>query len=141
MRLSQEKRTRIAGLRNAGSGAEGDCQLPGVVSLEKADLTSQMGDLNAIAVGADSMRTVIVTLQDTDSIDRALQWFFENQLLKTPVVYDSDQHVVGLVHRANISSTYLREAAQSSGEAASRSLVLGPASPRGMCYNCLFPGR
>lgn len=98
---------------------DGDGLLAGVVSLEEAYLGVQLGDLNAVAVVADLMRTDIVPLQDTDSIDRALELFVENQLLELPVVHGPNQRVIGLVRRADISSAYLRAVQQSSSDAAS----------------------
>lgn len=98
---------------------DGDGLLAGVVSLEEAYLAVQMGDLTTVAVVADLMRTDIVPLRETDSVDRALELFVENQLMELPVVHGADLRVVGLVRRADISSAYLREVKQLSSDGTS----------------------
>jgi CBS-domain-containing membrane protein len=51
----------------------------------------------------------VVPLHPGDRLDHALELFVENNLLELPVVDDTPgQQVIGIVKRADVSSTYLR---------------------------------
>ncbi len=83
--------------------------LLGVVSLEQVHLASRFPDLRSIVLAADLMRTDIVPLHPGDPLDYALELLVENNLLELPVVDESgQQRVIGIVKRADVSSTYLR---------------------------------
>jgi CIC family chloride channel protein len=88
----------------AGNGV-----LLGVVSLEEAHLAAVSPNLGPLVVAADLMRTDVTPLRPEDRLDRALELFVESDLLALPVV-DGDPlaRVVGIVKRADVSSTYLR---------------------------------
>ena len=83
--------------------------LLGVVSLEEVHMASQSPHLGVLIVAADLMRTDVTPLQPDDTLDRALELFVESDLLALPVV-DVSKHrrVIGIVKRADVSSTYLR---------------------------------
>jgi CIC family chloride channel protein len=81
--------------------------LVGVVSLEEVHLASVSPNLRALVVAADLMRTDVTPLRPEDRLDRALELFAESDLLALPVVEDGRQ-VIGIVKRADVSSTYLR---------------------------------
>lgn len=82
--------------------------LLGVVSLEEVHLASQSPNLSPLVVAADLMRPV-TPLQPEDRLDRALELFVENDVLALPVVDGlGTRHVLGIVKRADVSSTYLR---------------------------------
>jgi CIC family chloride channel protein len=84
-------------------------RLLGVVSLEEVHLASQSPHLRALVVAADLMRHDMTPLQPEDRLDRALELFVESNLLALPVVDGSpERHVIGMVKRADVSSTYLR---------------------------------
>ena len=83
--------------------------LLGVVSLEQVHLASRFPDLRPIVLAADLMRTDVVPLHPGDPLDYALELLVENNLLELPVVDDTPQRrVIGIVKRADVSSTYLR---------------------------------
>jgi CIC family chloride channel protein len=83
--------------------------LLGVVSLEEVHLASQSPHLRPLVVAADLMRLDVIPLQPEDRLDRALELFVESNLLALPVVDGSpERHVIGMVKRADVSSTYLR---------------------------------
>jgi CIC family chloride channel protein len=81
--------------------------LLGIVSLEEVHLAAVSPDLRPLVLAADLMRTDITPLRPEDRLDRALELFVECDLLDLPVVGD-DGHVIGIVKRADVSSTYLR---------------------------------
>jgi CIC family chloride channel protein len=84
-------------------------RLLGVVGLEEVLLASQSKDLSGLVVAADLMQSDIVPLIPEDLLDRALELFVESDLLALPVVDGlSERRVIGVVKRADISSTYLR---------------------------------
>lgn len=84
-------------------------RLQGVVSLEEVHLASQSPHLRPLVVAADLMRHDVTPLQPEDRLDRALELFVESNLLALPVVDGSPERlVIGVVMRADISSTYLR---------------------------------
>lgn len=84
-------------------------KLLGVVTLEEVYLASQSPHLKTLIVAADLMRSDVTPLQPSDPLDRALELFVENDLLVLPVVdKQPNGHVLGVVKRADISSTYLR---------------------------------
>jgi CIC family chloride channel protein len=83
--------------------------LLGVVSLDGVLLAARLPHLPPLVVAADLMRTDVVPLRPDDRLDRALELFAESDLLALPVVEGTAQgRVLGLVKRADISSTYLR---------------------------------
>ncbi len=82
--------------------------LVGVVSLEEVHLASQSPHLDNLVVAADMMRTDVTPLSPEDPLDRALELFVESDLLALPVVEGPTRHVLGVVKRADVSSTYLR---------------------------------
>jgi CIC family chloride channel protein len=84
-------------------------RLLGVVSLEEVHLASQSPHLHPLVVAADLMRPDVTPLQAEDRLDRALELFVESNLLVLPVVDGSpERRVIGVVKRADVSSTYLR---------------------------------
>jgi CIC family chloride channel protein len=86
-----------------------DGRLLGVVSLEEIHVASVSPNLGAWIVAADLMRSDITPLKASDRLDRALEIFVDNDLLTLPVVDESaDRRLIGLVKRADISTTYLR---------------------------------
>jgi chloride channel protein, CIC family len=86
-----------------------DGRLVGVISLEEVLLASGLPNLRSLALAADLMRDNVVPLRPDDRLDRALELFVESDLLALPVVDGSPgEHVIGIVKRADISSTYLR---------------------------------
>jgi CIC family chloride channel protein len=87
--------------------AEG--RLLGVVTLEEIHLASVSPNLGSWVVAADLMRTDIEPLKAADRLDRALEVFFENDLLSLPVIDESaERHLLGVVRRDDISTAYLR---------------------------------
>jgi CIC family chloride channel protein len=84
-------------------------RLLGVVTLEEVLLASQSQHLGPLIVAADLMRGGVQPLRPEDRLDRALELFVESDLLALPVVDGTPTgRVVGVVKRADISSTYLR---------------------------------
>jgi CIC family chloride channel protein len=84
-------------------------RLLGMVTLEEVLLASQSPDLPSLVVAADLMRMGLTPLVAEDRLERALELFVESDLLALPVVQSTeDPRVLGLVKRADISSTYLR---------------------------------
>jgi CIC family chloride channel protein len=87
---------------------DADGKLLGVVSLEEVHHTSLSPELQSLVVAADLMRTDVLPLHPTDRLDRALELFVESDLLALPVVDGVPEgRVVGIVKRADVSSTYL----------------------------------
>jgi CBS domain-containing protein len=81
----------------------------GQVSLEEVHLASISPHLAPLVLAADLMRTDLTPLKPDDSLDRALELFVESDRLALPVVDGTaEQHVIGVVKRSEISSTYLR---------------------------------
>jgi CBS-domain-containing membrane protein len=71
------------------------------------------------------MRTDVTPLVPEDHLDRALELFVESDLLALPVVDSySDRHVLGIVKRADVSSTYLRYVHGSKSEQSSVEIQL-----------------
>ena len=86
--------------------AEG--RLLGIVSVEELVLATQSPTLAPLIVAADLMRVGVTPLDPEDPLDRALEIFVESDLLALPVVDGTkDRHVVGIVKRSDLSSTYL----------------------------------
>ena len=55
------------------------------------------------------MRTDVTPLHADDRLDRAVELFVENDLVVLPVVDDTpERHVIGIVKRTDVASTYLR---------------------------------
>jgi CIC family chloride channel protein len=88
---------------------DGDGQFLGMVGLDQVHLASRLPNVQPIVLAADLMRVDVVPLHPGDRLDRALELFVENNLLELPVVDDTpQQRVIGIVKRADVSSTYLR---------------------------------
>ena len=88
---------------------DGDNRLVGMVNLEEVHLASQEPTLQPLILAADLMRSDIRPLTPSDTLDRALELFIENDLLALPVVNDLEQRrVIGIVRRFEIASAYLR---------------------------------
>jgi CIC family chloride channel protein len=84
-------------------------RLLGVATLEEVLVAAQSPELMRLVVAEDLMRVGVTPLQPSDRLERALELFTECDLLALPVVASAeDQRVIGLVKRADISSTYLR---------------------------------
>jgi len=84
-------------------------RLLGVVNLEEVHQAFVEPALKPVICAEDLMRTDIRPLTPDDTLDRALELFVENDLLVLPVVDDLERRqVVGMVHRHEISSAYLR---------------------------------
>jgi CIC family chloride channel protein len=89
--------------------ADDDGRLLGFITLEDVHLATQLPHAQALLVAADLMRNDVTLLTPDDPLDRALELFVESDLLALPVVDDlMSKRVVGLVKRADVSSTYLR---------------------------------
>jgi CIC family chloride channel protein len=83
--------------------------LLGVISLDEVHLASRSPDLHPLLIAADLMRTDVSPLHADDRIDRALELFVESDLLALPVVDGvSGKQVIGIMRRADLTSTYLR---------------------------------
>jgi len=91
-------------------------RLLGVVSLEEVHLAAQFPNASSLLLAADLMRSDVVPLHAGDPLDRALELFVDNDLMALPVVDDTDQKVVGIVKRFDISSTYLRHVHGAAGD-------------------------
>jgi CIC family chloride channel protein len=81
----------------------------GVVSLEEVHQAALSTPLSTWVVAADLMRSDVSPLQPEDQLDRALELFVESDRLTLPIVDGTpDKRVIGIVKRADVSSTYLR---------------------------------
>jgi CIC family chloride channel protein len=81
----------------------------GMVGLDQVHLASRLPHLHPLVRAADLMRADVIPLHSGDRLDYALELFVENNLLELPVVDDTPgQRVIGIVKRADVSSTYLR---------------------------------
>jgi CIC family chloride channel protein len=88
---------------------DADRRYLGVVALEEVHLASHSPHLRPFIIVADIMRTDVTPLSPEDRLDRAMELFVENDLLTLPVVDNTPQRkVLGLVRRADVSSTYLQ---------------------------------
>jgi CIC family chloride channel protein len=88
---------------------DGEGKLLGIVSLEEVHLAAVSPNLRTLVLAADLMRTDVTPLQPEDRLDRALELFVESDLLALPVVDGArPPHLLGVVRRADVSSTYLR---------------------------------
>ena len=84
-------------------------RLLGVISLEEVLLASQSPHLRPLILAVDLMRTDVTPLRPEDSLERAMELFVEEDLLALPVIDGSPGRcVLGIVKRADVSSTYLR---------------------------------
>jgi CIC family chloride channel protein len=84
-------------------------RLVGVVNLEELHYATQSPNAKPLILVTDIMLTDISPIQQDDSLDRAQELFVENDLLALPIVDDLEQcHVLGMVRRYEIASTYLR---------------------------------
>lgn len=83
--------------------------LLGVVDLEEVYIASHEPTLRSLVLAADLMRTDVQPLTPEDTLDHAQELFVENDLLVLPVVNDLQQRqLVGMIHRHEIASAYLR---------------------------------
>jgi CIC family chloride channel protein len=83
--------------------------LLGVITLDEVLLATQSPHLGELVVAADLMRTGVTPLSADDALPRALELFVESDLLALPVIEaDGRGRVIGVVKRADLSSTYLR---------------------------------
>jgi CIC family chloride channel protein len=88
---------------------DGDGRLVGVVTVEEVLLTSQSPELRSLLVAMDLTRAVTPLTAD-DPLDQAMELFVESDLLALPVVEGTGSpRVLGIVKRADISGTYLRQ--------------------------------
>jgi chloride channel protein, CIC family len=86
-----------------------DGHLLGMVGLDQVHLASRLPNLHPIVLAADLMRADVTPLHPGDRLDYALELFVENNLSELPVVDDTPQRrVIGIVKRADVSTTYLR---------------------------------
>jgi chloride channel protein, CIC family len=86
-----------------------DGRLLGVVTVEEVLLASQSPHLRALLVAMDLMRAV-EPLSPDEPLDEAMEQFVESNLLALPVVEKVDgNRVLGIVKRADLSGTYLRQ--------------------------------
>jgi CIC family chloride channel protein len=86
-----------------------DGRLVGVVTVEEVLLASQSPHLRALLVAMDLMRPV-EPLSPDEPLDEAMEQFVESDLLALPVVDREDgNRVLGIVKRADLSGTYLRQ--------------------------------
>jgi CIC family chloride channel protein len=84
-------------------------RLLGVVTVEEVLLASQSPHLRALLVAMDLMRQV-APLSPDDPLDEAMEQFVESDLLALPVVEaEATKRVLGIVKRADLSGTYLRQ--------------------------------
>ncbi len=88
---------------------DADNCLLGIISLEEAYLAYQVGSLQSTVLAADLMRGDLAPLRPGDPIDRAMMLFADNDVLDLPVVERDSQRVIGIVSRADISRSYLRQ--------------------------------
>ncbi|MGW8256089.1 MAG: chloride channel protein [Thermoguttaceae bacterium] len=96
-------------------------RLLGVVNLEELFHASQASFAGALIIVADLMRSDISPLQPCDTLDRAQELFVENDLLALPIVDNMQElHIIGLVRRYEIASTYLRHTHGLSGSVRAR---------------------
>jgi CIC family chloride channel protein len=85
-----------------------DHRLLGVVTVEEVLLASQSPHLRGLLVAMDLTRDV-PPLSPDDPLDQAMEMFAESDLLALPVVDGLGSKIVlGMVKRADLSSTYLR---------------------------------
>ncbi len=86
-----------------------DNKLLGVVTVEEVLLASQSPHLRGLLVAMDLMRSVLPLTPD-DPLDQAMELFVESDLLALPVVDGlGSKNVLGIVKRADLSGTYLRQ--------------------------------
>jgi CIC family chloride channel protein len=84
-------------------------RLLGVIDLEEAHQAAHAGDLAALVVAEDLMRSDVRPLTPDDTLDRALELFVENDVMALPIVDDlQERQVVGMIRRQEIASAYLR---------------------------------
>ncbi len=88
---------------------DADGRLVGVVTVEEVLLASQSPHLRSLLVAMDLMREVSPLTPD-DPLDQAMELFVESDLLALPVVDGlGNKRVLGIVKRADLSGTYLRQ--------------------------------
>jgi chloride channel protein, CIC family len=103
---------------------DADGGLLGVVSLEEVHLAAQSPHLKPLVVAADLMRGDVTPLHPDDGLDRALELFVEHDLMALPVVDGAPgKKVIGIVKRAEVSSTYLRHVHGLAAEAGSDAVL------------------
>ncbi len=88
---------------------DSDEHLLGVATVEEVLLASQSPHLRSLLVAMDLMREVMPLCPD-DPLDQAMELFVESDLLALPVVDGlGSKRVLGIVKRADLSGTYLRQ--------------------------------
>jgi CIC family chloride channel protein len=88
---------------------DGDNRLVGVVNLDEVFIASHAPELRPLILTADLMRTNVVPLSPSDSLDLALELFVENDLRALPIVNNlKDRNVLGMITRTEVTSSYLR---------------------------------
>jgi CIC family chloride channel protein len=88
--------------------AEG--RLLGVVTLEEVLQAAQSPDLRQLVLAVDLMRGGVTPLRMEDSLEDAMAMFVEADLLTLPVVDGTPaKKVIGIVKRADLAATYLRQ--------------------------------
>jgi CIC family chloride channel protein len=81
----------------------------GMISLEEVHLASQSPNLSPLVLAEDLIRADVTPLRPEDRLDRAMELFAESELLALPVVDgDPARHVLGIVKRTDVLTTYLR---------------------------------
>jgi CIC family chloride channel protein len=88
--------------------AEG--RLLGVVSLEEVLQAAGSPELRQLVLAVDLMRGHVTPLRPDDSLEEAMAQFVEADLLALPVVDGTPaKKVIGIVKRADLAGTYLRQ--------------------------------
>ncbi len=84
-------------------------RLAGIVDLEEVYLASHATALQGLVLAADLMRTEITPVTREDSLEDAYGTFVETEVQTLPVVDNQqERRVVGVIHRADVASAYLR---------------------------------
>ncbi len=87
-----------------------DSSFLGVVVLDEVHLAAKGENAGSWLLAADLMRSDIRPLHPEDRLDLGMQLFAESDLLVLPVVDGSTQNrVIGLVRRSDLSKAYLRK--------------------------------
>ncbi|HEX4131022.1 MAG TPA: chloride channel protein [Pirellulales bacterium] len=87
-----------------------DGNLTGMLPVDELQAAAFSPNALALLVAADLMRTDLVPLRPTDSLDLALEQFVEDDVLALPVVDGGDaKRLLGIVERSDISRAYLRQ--------------------------------
>jgi CIC family chloride channel protein len=95
--------------------------LIGIVDLEEVYLASQSPALQLLVLAADLMRTDITPVTSDDSLEDVYGAFVESELQTLPVVNNQrERRVVGVIHRTEVASAYLRLLYGPAGASASK---------------------